>query len=123
MCGLVAIEKDAIAEDSIRMRRQRSVVLGSVRELGVRDARRLWSQKLAAINQGTHKPELMMTFERFAVERWEPNIHPMLRYSTARARPGRFELDPLLRRQALATVTNSPRRKLISRYEEPSSAA
>jgi len=66
------------------MRRQRSVVLGSVRELGVWDARRLLSQKLAAINQGTHKPELMMTFERFVVERWEPNILPMLRYSTAR---------------------------------------
>jgi integrase len=66
------------------MRRQRSVVLGSVRELAVRDARRLLSQKLAAINQGIHKPELMMTFERFVVERWEPNILPMLRYSTAR---------------------------------------
>jgi integrase len=66
------------------MTRQRSVVLGSVRELAVRDARRLLSQKLAAINQGIHKPELMMTFERFVVERWEPNILPMLRYSTAR---------------------------------------
>jgi integrase len=76
--------EDASAEDSIRMTRQRSVVLGSVRELAVRDARRLLSQKLAAINQGIHKPELMMTFERFVVERWEPNILPMLRYSTAR---------------------------------------
>ena len=76
--------EDASAEDSIRMTRQRSVVLGSVRELGVWDARRLLSQKLAAINQGTHKPELMMTFERFVVERWEPNILPMLRYSSAR---------------------------------------
>ena len=54
--------EDAIAEDGIRVRRQRSVVLGSVRELGVRDARRLLSQKLAAINQGAHKPELMMSF-------------------------------------------------------------
>ena len=76
--------EDAIAEDGVRMRRQRSVVLGSVRELRVRDARRLLSQRLAAINQGTHKPELMMTFERFVVERWEPNILPMLRHSTAR---------------------------------------
>lgn len=50
----------------------------------MRDARRLLSTKLAAINQGTQKPELMMTFERFVVERWEPNILPMLRYSTAR---------------------------------------
>ena len=59
-------------------------MLGSVQELGVRDARRLLSAKLAAINQGIHKPELMMTFERFVVERWEPNILPMLRHSTAR---------------------------------------
>jgi len=76
--------EDAIAENGTRMRRQRSVVLGSVRELGMRDARRLFSEKLAAINQGTHKPELMMTFERFVAERWEPNILPMLRHSTAR---------------------------------------
>lgn len=76
--------EDAIAENGTPMRRQRSVVLGSVRDLGVRDARRLLSTKLAAINQGTQKPELMMTFERFVVERWEPNILPMLRYSTAR---------------------------------------
>jgi len=76
--------EDAIAENGTHMRRQRSVVLGSVRELGMRDARRLLSAKLAAINQGTQKPELMMTFERFVVERWEPNILPMLRYSTAR---------------------------------------
>ena len=74
----------AIAEDGIRLRRQRSVVLGSVQELGVRDARRLLSLRLAAINQSTHKPELMMTFERFVVERWEPNILPILRHSTAR---------------------------------------
>lgn len=76
--------EDAIAENGTRMRRQRSVVLGSVQELGVRDARRLLSAKLAAINQGINKPELMMTFERFVVERWEPNIFPMLRHSTAR---------------------------------------
>jgi len=50
----------------------------------MRDARRLLSTKLAAINQGMQKPELMMTFERFVVERWEPNILPMLRFSTAR---------------------------------------
>jgi hypothetical protein len=50
----------------------------------MRDARRLLSEKLAAINQGTQKPELMMTFERLVVERWEPNILPMLRHSTAR---------------------------------------
>lgn len=76
--------EDAIAEDGTRMRRQRSFVLGSVRELGVRDARRLLSQRLGAINQGTHRPELMITFERFVVERWEPDILPMLRHSTAR---------------------------------------
>ncbi len=42
------------------------------------------SGRLAEINQGRHKPELMATFERFAIDRWEPNILPTLRFSTAR---------------------------------------
>ena len=42
------------------------------------------SERLAPINQGRHKPELMMGFEQFVVERWEPNILPTLRFSTAR---------------------------------------
>ena len=35
--------EDAIAEDGMYMRRQRSVALGALRELGVLDARRLIS--------------------------------------------------------------------------------
>jgi len=76
--------EDAIAEDGSRVRRQRSVVLGPVRDIGKRDAQRMLSERLAAINQGRHKPELMMSFQRFVVERWEPSILPTLRFSTAR---------------------------------------
>jgi integrase len=59
-------------------------VLGLVSELGKREAQRLLSERLAAINQGTHKPQLIITFERFVLERWEPNIYPMLRLLTVR---------------------------------------
>ena len=76
--------EDAIAEDGTRLRRQRSIVLGPVRETGRREAQRLLSQRLGAINQGKHKPELLISFERYVLERWEPNILPTLRYSTAR---------------------------------------
>ena len=56
--------------------RIRSVVLGPVREVSKRQAQRKLSEYLAAINQGTHKPEVMITFERFVLERFEPNILP-----------------------------------------------
>ncbi len=76
--------EDFLTEDGSRLRRKRSVVLGPVRELGKRDAERLLSERLAAINQGRHKPEMVITFERFVSERWEPNIFPTLRFSTTR---------------------------------------
>jgi len=76
--------EDVIAEDGTRRRRARSVVLGPVREVSKRQAQRKLSEFLAAINQGTHKPEVMLTFERFVLERFEPNILPTLRFSTAR---------------------------------------
>ncbi len=76
--------EDRIAEDGSRIRIQRSVVLGPVNDLGMREAQRLLSERLAAINQGRHKPEVMVSFERFVVERFEPNILPTLRFSTAR---------------------------------------
>ena len=76
--------EDALGEDGARIRRHRTVVLGFVREIGMREAQRRLSDRLGAINQGRHKPELVITFERFVLERWEPNILPTLRYSTAR---------------------------------------
>src|ERR1700687_244586 len=76
--------EDVIGEDGTRRRRARSVVLGPVRTVSKRQAQRKLSELLAAINQGTHKPEVMITFERFVLERFEPNILPTLRYSTAR---------------------------------------
>jgi len=76
--------EDVIGEDGARRRRARSVVLGTIREVSKRQAQRKLSEFLAAINQGTHKPEVMITFERFVLERFEPNILPTLRFSTAR---------------------------------------
>ena len=76
--------EDALAEDGTRIRRQRSAVLGLVSEIAFRQAQRLLSERLAAINLGKHKPELLISFERFVLERWEPNIYPMLRFLTSR---------------------------------------
>src|SRR5690348_12880888 len=49
--------EDVIGEDGKRRRRIRSVVLGPVREVSKRQAQRKLFEYLAAINQGTHKPE------------------------------------------------------------------
>ena len=76
--------EDVIGEDGKRHRRARSVVLGPVREVSKRQAQRKLFEYLAAINQGTHKPEVMITFERYVLERFEPNILPTIRFSTRR---------------------------------------
>lgn len=76
--------EDAIAEDGSRLRRQKSVVLGPISDLSKREAQRMLSERLGAINQGRHKPELMTDFEKYVLERWEPNILPTLRFSTSR---------------------------------------
>lgn len=75
--------EDYIAGDGSHRRRQCSVVLSAVRDLGKREASRRLSERLAEINQGRHKQEVMLSFERFALERFEPNIYPTLRVSTA----------------------------------------
>jgi integrase len=74
--------EDFMAEDGKRLRRQRSVVLGPVNTLTKRQAIRRLMERLASINQGTHKPEVMVTFEKFVLENWEPNILPTLRAGT-----------------------------------------
>ncbi len=76
--------EDVISEDGFRLRVQRSVILGPVAQMGKREAQRKLSERLAEINQGIHKPEVRVSFERFVLERWEPNIYPTLRYSTQR---------------------------------------
>lgn len=76
--------EDYLTEDGSRRRRERSVILGKCSDVGIRQARRLLSGCLAAINQGTHKPEIMIPFGKFVLERWEPNLLPTLRFSTAR---------------------------------------
>lgn len=76
--------EDAIAANGTRVRIQRSVILGPVREISKRDAQRRLSERLGAINQGRHKPELLSKFQNFVVERFEPAILPTLRFSTSR---------------------------------------
>jgi integrase len=76
--------EDAIAQDGTRIRRQRSVVLGPVCEVGRRDAQRRLNDRLSAINQGRHRPELMANFEHYVLVRWEPVMYPLLRFSTSR---------------------------------------
>lgn len=75
---------NVITDDGRRLRRQRSVILGRVCDVSKRQAHLRLSERLAAINQGKQKPERLITFERFVLERWEPNIFPTLRHSTQR---------------------------------------
>jgi integrase len=81
---IARIREDAIADDGLIIRRRLSVILGSVCELSKREAQRLLSERLGAINQGKHRPELRTEFGPFVTERWELNMLPVLRYSTAR---------------------------------------
>jgi len=76
--------EDYLTADGARKRRERSMILGRCAQIGKRQAQRLLSECLASINQGTHKPEMVIPFERFVLERWEPNLLPTLRYSTQR---------------------------------------
>ena len=76
--------EDVIAEDGKRRRRRCSVVLGPTRNISKRQAQAMLAQGLAAINQGTHKPTVMVTFEQFVLNLFEPNILPTLRPGTAR---------------------------------------
>ncbi len=76
--------EDYLTADGARKRRERSVILGQCAQIGKRQAQRLLSERLASINQGTHKPEMVIPFERFVLERWEPNLLPTLRFSTQR---------------------------------------
>ena len=108
--------EDYIAEDGTRRRRKLSVVLGPIRELGKREAERQLAERLASINQGRHKPEVMIPFERFVIERWEPNIFPTLRLSTARKyrHIARAYLFPVIGNLNLADIGSAEIQSLIS---------
>lgn len=110
--------EDYIAEDGTRKRRKLSVVLGPVRELGKRQAQRRLAERLAFINQGKHKPEVMIPFERFVIERWEPNIFPTLRLSTTRKykHVSRAYLFPVLGKMNLAEIGSAEIQSLISHW-------
>lgn len=108
--------EDYIAGDGSHRRRQCSVVLSAVRDLGKREASRRLSERLAEINQGRHKQEVMLSFERFALERFEPNIYPTLRVSTANGYRWtiRRYLLPQLGRLALPQIGAADVQVLIS---------
>jgi integrase len=110
--------EDYIAEDGTRKRRKLSVVLGPVRELGKRQVERRLSERLASINQGRHKPEVMISFGRFVIERWEPNLFPTLRLSTARKykHVSRAYLFPVLGKVNLADIGAAEVQSLISHW-------
>lgn len=110
--------EDYIAEDGTRKRRKLSIVLGLVRELGKREAQRRLAERLAAINQGRHKPEVMIPFEHFVRERWEPNIFPTLRLSTARKYKhiSRSYLFPVLGKVNLAEIGSAEIQSLVSHW-------
>ncbi len=76
--------EDVITADGRKHRLQRSLVLGPVREMGKRKAEAVLAERLAAINQGLKKPTVMVTFQQFVLERFEPRILPTLRPGTAR---------------------------------------
>lgn len=99
--------EDVVTADGAQVRRLRSVRLGPVSEMGRREADRKLSERLAAINQGTHRPEVVIGFEPFVLERWEPNILPVLRFSTARnyRHLVRRHLLPFFGRMKLAEVS------------------
>jgi len=61
--------EDYMTTDGVGKRRERSVIVGRCAQIGKRDAQRLLSERLASINQGTHKPEMAIPFERFILAR------------------------------------------------------
>jgi integrase len=83
--------EDLIREDGSLHRTQRTVVLGSVHDLSRREARSLLQKRVAEINQGRHRAQPIMTFEKFAKEHWQPGA--LLALKTSSARIYQFNLD------------------------------
>jgi integrase len=71
-------------------------VIGLVREIPKkRQALVLLEERLRSINQGKHRPNSVLTFREFALEKWEPAILPTLKHTTQR------DYRSLLRRHLL----------------------
>ena len=117
---IARFREDYLNESGSRLRREKSVVLGPVRELGKRQASRLLSERLATINQGRHKPEMVINFERFVLERWEPNLLPTLRYSTQRKYRHiiRACLLPVLGKLNLSEIGPADAQEMLTHYSK-----
>ena len=57
--------------------------MNDLREVSKRQAQRKLFEYLAAIDQGTHKPEVMITFERYVLERTEYSSHDSLLHASS----------------------------------------
>ena len=83
--------EDVIREDGTLRRTQPTVVLGALSELSRREARSLLQRRVSEINQGRHRAQPMMTFERFSIEHWEAGAFLGLKPSISRIY--KFNLD------------------------------
>lgn len=75
--------EDAIGSDGSLRRVRRSVVLGPVSEIGSeRAARNKLIELLQPINKGLQKPKVMLTYEEFFQEHWQPKVLCLYKLST-----------------------------------------
>lgn len=72
-----------IGSDGRPSRMRRSIVLGPVAEIGSRRAAQTrLAELLRPINLGRQKPRMMLTFEDFAKEQWEPKVLGLFKLSS-----------------------------------------
>ena len=103
--------EDVILADGSGGRVMRSVVLGTVSEIGGRrEARRLLDARLNPINHGQYHPEATMLFSKFVTECFEPGVLPTLKFATR-------EIYSLLLRKHLIPQFGGHRLCDISRVE------
>ena len=74
--------EDYVKEDGSIGRRRRSVTLGAVSEMTLRQARKLAEQQLRPVNQGILLPQSTMDLRAFVDRYFEPLFFPTLKRST-----------------------------------------
>ncbi len=74
--------EDYITEDGGIGRRRRSVTLGAVSEITLREARKLADERVRPVNQGILVPQSTMKFLDFVERYFEPLFFPTLKVST-----------------------------------------
>lgn len=75
--------EEVIGPGNVRERVRRSEILGTVTEIPTRrEAERLLSVRLAAVNSGDYRPQAVWTFRSFVEDRWKPETFPALKHSS-----------------------------------------